>query len=82
MPTKKNSYINTELDWANAQLVSWKKYIDDNPFGTLQDRVKGKAVITKEQQGKFLMDAMKNYLSLLEVVDRLREQEEEKTTKS
>ena len=31
-----------------------------------------------EQQGKFLQETMKNYLALLEVVDKLRNQEEAK----
>ena len=31
-----------------------------------------------EQQGKFIQDTMKNYLSLLEVVNTLREKEEAK----
>jgi hypothetical protein len=29
-----------------------------------------------ESQGKFIQDTMKNYLALLEVVDKLREKEE------
>ena len=31
-----------------------------------------------EAQGKFIQETMKNYLSLLEVVDKLRTQEEAK----
>ena len=81
MAKSKNSFITAELDWAEAQIKTWKDYIDANPFAELQDRQKGKTVITKEQQGKFLMEAMKNYLSLLEVVDKLRSHEEQKQIK-
>jgi hypothetical protein len=31
-----------------------------------------------ESQGKFIQETMKNYLALLEVVDKLREKEESK----
>lgn len=78
--TKKNTYINVELDWAETQLRSWKEYVESNPIHELEDRisiVNGKEVITAnvEQQGKFLQETMKNYLSLTEVVNNLREKE-------
>lgn len=78
---KKNSFINIDLDWAEEQLASWKKYINEHPFDALEDRSKGKTVITIEQQGKYLQETMKNYLHLLEVVDKLRQQEEQKQSK-
>jgi len=85
---KKTTYINAELDWAEQQLDSWKEYVDANPLHELQDRVKYKetsnggqipmVVASIESQGKFVQDTMKNYLSLLEQVDKLREKEEKK----
>jgi len=79
---KKNSFINVELDWAEAQLKSWKEDIDSNPINKLLDRViKGRVLATKEVQGKYFQEMMKNYLSLLEVVDKLRQQEEQKQLK-
>lgn len=85
MPAKKNNYISTELDWAEEQLVTWKAYIDANPLHTLKDRLSYKetrgggmipmVVSSIEQQGKFVQDTMKNYLSLLEIVDKLRQAE-------
>lgn len=79
----KNTYINAELDWAEKQLKSWKEYVESNPIHELDERISiinGKEVITAtvEQQGKFLQETMKNYLSLTEVVDKLREKEEAK----
>jgi hypothetical protein len=85
---KKTTYINTELDWAEEQLSSWKQYVDANPMHTLEDRIKWKetkaggampmVIASIESQGKFIQETMKNYLALLEVVDKLREKEEAK----
>lgn len=92
MATKKNNYITAELEWAEEQLASWKAYIDANPFHELKDRHAWKetktggsmpvVVATIEVQGKYLQETMKNYLALLDVVDKLREQEEAKKVKT
>lgn len=89
MATKKNNYINAELDFAEEQIATWKAYIQQNPFEELKDRIEWKptkgggtmpmVVASIEQQGKFLQETMKNYLSLLEIVNNLREKEEAKT---
>jgi hypothetical protein len=88
MAVKSSTYINAELEWAEQQLVTWKAYVDANPLHELTDRVKYKetrnggaipmVVASIEAQGKFIQDTMKNYLSLLEQVDKLREKEEAK----
>ena len=85
---KKTTYINAELDWAEEQLASWKQYVDANPLHKLTDRIEWKptsrggtmpmVIASVEQQGKFIQETMKNYLALLEVVDKLREKEEAK----
>lgn len=85
---KKTTYINTELDWAEEQLSSWKQYVDANPMHELKDRIEWKptakggmlpmVIASIESQGKFIQETMKNYLALLEVVDKLREKEESK----
>ena len=85
---KKTTFINTELDWAEQQLTSWKQYVDANPLHELKDRIEWKptskggmmpmVVASIEAQGKFIQETMKNYLALLEVVDKLREKEEAK----
>jgi hypothetical protein len=88
MAIKRNTYINTELDWAEAQLASWKEYVDANPLHLLKDRIEWKptakggmlpmVIASIEAQGKFVQETMKNYLALLEQVDKLREKEEAK----
>jgi len=84
---KKTTYINAELDWAESQISNWQKYIEDNPLHELKDRITYKEtksgavpsiVATVEQQGKYLQDMMKNYLALLDQVNKLREKEEKK----
>jgi hypothetical protein len=84
----KTTYINTELDWAEEQLTSWKAYVDANPMHELKDRIEWKptakggmlpmVIASIESQGKFIQETMKNYLALLEVVDKLRSVEEAK----
>jgi len=86
--TNKDTYINTELSWANEQLQSWRAYIDAHPLHTMTDRIEWKptakggmlpmVIASIEAQGKFIQETMKNYLALLEVVDKLREKEENK----
>lgn len=86
--TNKTTYINTELSWADEQLKSWRAYIDAHPLHELTDRIEWKptakggllpmVIASIESQGKFIQDTMKNYLALLEVVDRLRKVEEAK----
>lgn len=85
---KKTTYINTELDWAEEQLSSWKAYVDANPLHQLKDRIEWKptakggampmVIASIEAQGKFIQETMKNYLALLEVVDKLRSLEDAK----
>lgn len=89
MATAKNkTYINTELDWAEEQLSTWRSYVDANPLHQLKDRIEYKStarggvmpmvIASIEAQGKFIQETMKNYLALLEVVNKLREIEEAK----
>lgn len=88
MPAKKNNFITNDLDFAEEQLAEWKQYVLDNPFSQLKDRIEFKqtkgggvmpmVVSTIEQQGKFIQETLKNYISLLEVVNKLREQEQAK----
>ena len=85
MALTKTTYINTELNWAEEQLHSWKQYVDANPLHELKDRIEWKptakggaipmVIASIEAQGKFVQETMKNYLALLEVVDKLREKE-------
>ena len=88
MAVKKTTYINTELEWAESQLVTWRSYVDANPLHQLKDRIEWKptakggllpmVIASIEAQGKFIQETMKNYLALQEVVDKLIENEEAK----
>jgi hypothetical protein len=88
MAAKKQLYTEIELQWAESQLLTWREYVDNNPLHTLTDRLSYKetktggmipmVVASIEQQGKFIQDTMKNYLSLLKEVDAMRAIEEAK----
>lgn len=87
MAAKKINYINAELDWAETKLEEWQTYINDNPIDTLLDRIewkKGKygpipqIVATIEIQGKYIQEMIKNYLSLLSEVKKMRMIDEDK----
>lgn len=85
---KKTTFIDIELEWAEEQLKSWKSYVDANPIHKLKDRIEMKptargglipmVIASIEQQGKFIQETMKNYLSLLKEVDNMRAIEEAK----
>lgn len=85
MATKKQLFIEMELEWAEEQLASWKAYIDCHPFEELKDRVEMKptargglmpmVIASIEQQGKFLQETLKNYLALLKEVNLMRADE-------
>lgn len=83
----KTNYINAELDWAEAKLHEWQEYMEANPIHLLEDRIRFKegkygpmphVVASIEAQGKYIQEMMKNYLSLLAEVNKLREVEEKK----
>ena len=85
---KQPSYITAELEWAELKLKEWREYVDTDPIATLKDRIEWKptskggaipmVVASKEAQIKSIRDTMKEYLSLLDVVDKLREKEADK----
>ena len=86
----KKVYTEIELDWAEEQLHSWKEYIDAHPMHELEDRVAYKetrtggtipvVIATIEQQGKYIQETLRNYLTLLKEVDIQREKEAAKQT--
>lgn len=88
MATKKNSYISADLDFAEQQLAKWKQYLEDNPYDEVTDRKEMQmtktggsfytVVQTKEAIQKSLRDTTKEYLALVEVVEKLREKDEAK----
>lgn len=88
MAVSKKVYTEIELSWAEEQLHSWKEYIDAHPMHELVDRVAFKetraggmipvVIATIEQQGKYIQETLKNYLTLLKEVDTQREKESAK----
>lgn len=88
MAIKKNNYIGADLDFAEEQLLQWRKYMEDNPIDKIEDRwgkkempKGGFAMVvtsTREQQIKCVQDTMAKYLQLADVINGLREAEEKK----
>ena len=88
MANKKQTYVSAELEWAEAKLAEWRDYVDKNPIANLKDRIEWKptskggaipmVIASIESQIKSIRDTMKEYLALLDVVDKLREKEEAK----
>ena len=80
----KNQYTLADLDWLEATLKQLKGYVDNSQFDKLEDRLetvmsaKGTPVIkiiaTKEAQIKALTIALREYITMLAEVDRLREE--------
>ena len=85
---KKTTYVNTELEWAEEQLKSWRAYVDANPLHELKDRIEWKptskggtmpmVIASIEQQVKSIRDTLKDYAYLCEAIDKLREKENQK----
>lgn len=88
MATKKQLYINTELEWVESKLKEWKQYIDDNPFQAMRDRIEYKptakggvmpmVVASIEAQITSVRNTMKEYVTLLDQVNKMREVDEDK----
>jgi len=86
--TKKQLYIEAELQWAETKLEEWKEYVDNNPIARLRDRIEWKptskggqmpmVIASIEQQIKSIRDTMKEYLVLLDQVNKMRQTEEAK----
>ena len=80
MAVKKNSYVDFELEWLQEKADQLKTYVDNNPFHELVDRLAWKSLVvaTIEAQIKSLTQALKDYAQIIEVIDKLREKEEQK----
>jgi hypothetical protein len=88
MAAKKEIYISAELEWAEEKLHEWREYVDNNPIAGLKDRIEWKptskggalpmVIASMEAQIKCIRDTMKEYLLLLEQVNKMREIEEKK----
>lgn len=91
MATKSNTFIGFELDWLTSKANELKAYVDANPFHTLDDRIRLKETsrggvipvlaASIEAQIKSLSQALKDYAMIIEVIDKLRQREDEKVEK-
>lgn len=92
MAKSQNKYEHIELDWAEQQLKSWQKYVDENPYDKMEDRITLKetknggfipvTAATIEQQQKNVRETVKEYLALFEVVKTLRRAEDARVSQA
>ncbi len=85
MPTKKNNYIGEDLDWLEAKAEEIKTFIDNTSYSGIEDRIvdlqtamggsNEKVAATKEAIQKSYREALKEYASIIEVINNLREKE-------
>lgn len=83
MSSTQNSLIEEELLWLEKKVADIKKYVDDNPYNTLTDRIimlNDKEVLAAnvEQQQKAIMLSLKECATLAEQIDKLRTIEQAK----
>lgn len=83
----KQLYIIEELEWLEDRLREIKADIDSKPYAQITDRIvwletaRGavqNCIANEEVQKKAQREAIKEYTSLLEATNKLREQEESK----
>lgn len=81
MATKKtnNNYVGMELDWLEKKAKEIREYCD-KPIHKLKDRLgaDGKVIAKIEDQVKSVRETLKDYILIVEALDRLREKEESK----
>lgn len=87
MSNKKNNYITEELDWLESKASEIKQFADLHPYHEISDRVVSllgatglneKVSATIESQQKSIRDSLKDYALIIEAINKLREQEENK----
>ena len=79
--SKKNNYIDMELEWLEAKAEEMRTFVDSKPLARLKDRtltVGQKTLIssTIETQHKNIRDTLKDYALIIEAISRLRERDE------
>lgn len=79
MRTKKsNSYIEMELKWLEKKASEIREYAEQ-PIHKIVDRKDGQRVIAKKEEIiKSIRETLKDYISIIEAIDKLREKESAK----
>lgn len=87
---KKNTYVDSDLDWLEQRLADIKSSVDANPYHKIKDRkvsldgpngAAEKVSATIETQQKSIREALKDYALIVEAVSKLRQLEDEKDKK-
>lgn len=79
MATRKNTYIEMELDWLDLRAEELRLYCESNPITEITDRVvSGRVVQKKENIIKCIRETLHDYIKIVEAISNLREKEESK----
>lgn len=82
MATKKtnNNFIGMELEWLEKKAKEIREYCN-KPIHKLTDRLggEGKVISKIEDQVKSMRETLKDYILIIDALDKLREKEEAKT---
>lgn len=76
MATKKsNNYIELELEWLDKKAAEIREYCRQ-PIHKVVDRKDGDKVISKKEEIiRSMRETLKDYIQIIEALDRLREKE-------
>jgi hypothetical protein len=81
MATKKgnNSYVGMELEWLEKKATEIREYCN-KPIHKLTDRLgaDGKVIAKIEDQVKSIRETLKDYILIVEAIDKLRDKEASK----
>lgn len=78
---KRNTFIDMDLKWLEQKAKELKTYCDSPPISQLTDRVVGgKCMATIEEQITSRRNTLKDYLQIIEAIDKLKEVENSKKT--
>lgn len=75
---KSNSYIEMELEWLEKKASEIREYCDQ-PIHKINDRKEGMRVIAKKEDIiKSIRETLKDYILIIEAIDKLRDKEASK----
>lgn len=75
---KSNSFIEMELEWLEKKASEIREYCDQ-PIHKIVDRKEGMRVIAKKEEIiKSIRETLKDYILIIEAIDKLRDKEASK----
>lgn len=73
-----NSYISMELEWLDKKATEIREYCNQAIHKITDRKDGGKVIAKKEDIIKSMRETLKDYILIVEAIDRLRDKEESK----